>query len=106
MDRELLETQLAELPLYVYTYIDPKSLDFTERVRYICQAECPMYGKTWACPPAVGEVAQCKAKCLSYDHCLLVGTITEVDIDGEDVRVVRLGFGDYLAEKTGVHGVD
>ena len=34
------------------------------------------------------------------------GTITEVDIDGEDVRVVRLGFGDYLAEKTGVHGVD
>ena len=34
------------------------------------------------------------------------GTITEVDIDGENVRVIRLGFGDYLAEKTGVHGVD
>ena len=79
MDRELLEQQLQELPLYVYTYIDPKSLDFSERVRYICKAECPMYGKTWACPPAVGEVAQCKEKCLGYTGCLMVGTIAEVD---------------------------
>ena len=79
MDRELLEQQLQELPLYVYTYIDPKSLDFSERVRYICKTECPMYGKTWACPPAVGEVDQCREKCLAYNSCLLVGTITEVD---------------------------
>ncbi len=34
------------------------------------------------------------------------GTVTEVEIDGADVRVVKLGFGDYLAERTGVHGVD
>ena len=78
MDRQKLEQQLMELPLYVYTYIDPKSLDFSERIRYICKAECPMYGKTWACPPAVGEVDECKAKCLKYNSCLLVGTITEV----------------------------
>ena len=87
MDREKLEQQLSALPLYVYTYIDPQSLDFTERVRYICKEECPMYGKTWACPPAVGEVEQCKAKCLSYNSCLLVGTITEVE-------------GEYCMEKS------
>ena len=81
MDRELLEQQIAELPLYVYAYIDPKSLDFSERVRYICKAECPMYGKTWACPPAVGGVDECKEKCLSYNSCLMVGTIA--DVDGE-----------------------
>ena len=34
------------------------------------------------------------------------GTITEVELDGKDVRVVKLGFGDYLEERTGVHGVD
>ena len=78
MDRQKLEQQLMELPLYVYTYIDPKSLDFSERIRYICKTECPMYGKTWACPPAVGEVDECKTKCLKYNSCLLVGTITEV----------------------------
>jgi predicted metal-binding protein len=79
MDKALLEQQLAELPLYAYFYIDPKNLDFSERIRYICQHECPMYGKSWACPPGVGEVFQCEKKCKSYENCLLIGTITEVD---------------------------
>lgn len=79
MDITLLEQQLAELPLYVYTFIDPEGLEFSERIRYICKTECPMYDKTWACPPAVGEVEACKAKCLSYKKCLMVGTITETD---------------------------
>ena len=79
MDRSLLEQKLSELPLYVYFYIDPKSLEFSQRIRYICQLECPRYGKTWACPPAVGTVEQCKAKCLEYSSCLMIGTVTETD---------------------------
>ena len=79
MDREKLEEQLSQLPLYVYFYIDPKSLEFSERIRWICQNECPMYGKSWACPPGVGEVAACQEKCLGYNSCLMVGTITETD---------------------------
>ncbi len=78
MDREKLEQSLAQLPLYVYFDIDPKGLEFSDRIRWICQHECPMYGQSWACPPGVGEVPQCKAKCLSYEKCLLIGTITEV----------------------------
>ena len=79
MNKELLEQQLAQLPLYTYFYIDPKDLEFSDRIRYICSAECPMYDKTWACPPAVGAVAQCKERCLSYQNCLLIGTITETE---------------------------
>ena len=79
IDKEKLESQLADLPLYIYTYIDPKQLEFSDRIRYICSAECPMYGKTWACPPAVGAVSECQTKCLAYSNCLLVGTITEAD---------------------------
>ena len=79
MDREKLEKQLSELPLYVYFYIDPKSLEFSDRIRWICQNECPMYGKSWACPPGVGSVAECTEKCLQYSDCLVVGTITELD---------------------------
>lgn len=85
MDRNRLEEQLQELPLYIYTYIDPESIEFSPRIRYICQAECPMYGKTWACPPGVGEVDACQKKCLSYKHCLLVGTITEIS-DGTNIE--------------------
>jgi len=78
LDKELLEQQLLELPLYLYAYIDPNELEFTQRVRYICQNECPMFGTTWACPPAVGAVAECEKKCRGYESCLLIGTVTEV----------------------------
>ena len=47
-----------------------------------------MYDKTWACPPAVGEVEACKAKCLSYKNCLMVGTITETDDIGDMARTL------------------
>ena len=77
MDKERFEGALSALPLYTYAFIDPKELEFSQRIRYICSAECPMYGKSWACPPAVGEVDACQNKCLSYENCLLIGTITE-----------------------------
>ena len=78
MDREKLEKQLAELPLLGYFFLDPKKLEFSERVRTVCRQECPRYGKTWACPPAVGEVAECRRRCLGYENCLMIATATEV----------------------------
>ncbi len=78
IDLEKLEQQLSELPLYFYGFIDPDALEFSQRIRYICTAECPMYNKTWACPPAVGEVGECEKKCHAYSRCLMIGTIAEV----------------------------
>lgn len=79
IDKEKLEASLSELPLYTYFYTDPNSLEFSPRIRYICEQECPMYGKTWACPPAVGTVEQCRERCLQYKNCLVIGSLTEVD---------------------------
>ena len=79
MNMDILEQQLQELPLYGYFFVDPKDLEFNDRIRWICEHECPMYGKTWACPPGVGSVECCKAKCLSYENCLMISTIVEVD---------------------------
>ena len=72
MDKQRLEEALSELPLYVYFYIDPKTLEFSDRIRWICENECPRYGQSWACPPGVGSVAQCKDRCFSYNNCLVV----------------------------------
>ena len=79
MDREKLEQQLAEFPLYAYFYIKPEELEFSSRIRWICENECPRYGKTWACPPGVGTVEECTQKCMGYQQCLVLGTITETD---------------------------
>ena len=85
MNRELLEEQLAQLPLYLYGFLDPKELEFSQRIRWICEHECPMYGKSWACPPGVGSVDSCREKCLGYEQCLMIATVTEV-ADISDIR--------------------
>ena len=87
MDKAVLEQQLLELPLYTYFYIDPNTLEFSQRIRWICENECPRYGKSYACPPAVGSVESCREKCLSYGECLVIGTITEV----EDISDLEAG---------------
>ena len=85
MNITLLEEQLSQLPLYTYFYTDPNTIEFSQRIRYICQAECPMYGRTWACPPAVGAVEDCQEKCRSFQNCLVIGTIVEVT-DSADIE--------------------
>ena len=85
MDKAALEERLAELPLYSYGFFDPRELEFTDRVRWVCEHECPMYGTTWACPPAVGAVEECRKKCMSYPECLMIASVTEVsDISNID----------------------
>jgi len=78
MDRELLAQQLCELPVVQYEFFETKELVFSDRVRYICRTECPQYGKSWACPPGVGPVEECRARCLRYPHALLITTMNEV----------------------------
>ena len=78
LNKALLEEQLSELPLYIYHFMTPGELEFSSRIRWICEHECPMYGTSWACPPAVGTVDACRARCLGYKNALLISTITEV----------------------------
>ena len=35
IDKERLEQQLAELPLYVYHFLTPDQLEFSDRIRWI-----------------------------------------------------------------------
>ena len=39
MNMELLEQQLSELPLYIYDFFDPRELEFSSRIRWICEHE-------------------------------------------------------------------
>lgn len=85
MDLKKLEGMLCELPLYQYLFLDTKDLVFTDRVREICRTQCPMYGTNWACPPAVGTVEACQARCMQFPHALAITTANEVeDIENMD----------------------
>ena len=73
MNQAELEEKLAELPLYCYQFFAPGELEFSDRIRWICEHECPMYGKSWACPPGVGTVDACKEACLCLGKLAAVG---------------------------------
>lgn len=52
--REKIEATLSAYPVCEYAFVKPKELPFRDEVRYICRTECPRYGTSWSCPPAVG----------------------------------------------------
>lgn len=111
MDREKLLDQLQDFPLYFYDFIDPEKLEFSQRVRWICEHECTMYGKSWACPPGVGSVECCRNKCLSYRSCLMISTITEVadisDLQGTlDTRKDHEATTDQVADLFRAQGIE
>ncbi len=79
MNRPEFERQLAQFPLLAYAFFPTDALEFSGRARIICETQCPRFGKSWACPPAVGTVAECKARCLAYPSGLLIATVSEVE---------------------------
>ena len=62
-----LERFLAGIPVYEYRLLDPAGLITSERVRIICREECERYDTTWACPPAVGSLEECRERMLAYE---------------------------------------
>ena len=63
---------LQNIGIYQYGIIETKQIVFSDEVRSLCQGNvCRNYSKTWACPPAVGTVVECREKCLQYDKALV-----------------------------------
>lgn len=75
---EKIEALLAEYPVCQYGFLKSEEIVFSEKVRYICRTECSRYGKSWSCPPAAGEVEECRSRCQSYEYALVFTTLAEV----------------------------
>ncbi len=64
---------------------------FHEDIRRICEDNaCGGYGRTWACPPAVGTVGECRERCLSYDHMALFSGKYDLE-DSFDFQGMKMG---------------
>ena len=71
--------------------ISTAQIPFSPEVRSLCEGNvCRSYGTTWACPPAVGTVEACKAKCLSYQHALVFNQVFALE-DSFDFEGMRAG---------------
>ena len=78
MNFQAIEEYITQFPIYQYAFIKTEDIEFNDKVRAICKKECPRYGKSWSCPPAVGTVEQCKSVCRDYTHALLFSSVAEV----------------------------
>ena len=78
ISHEKIEEFICQYPVYQYAFFSPEEIDFSYRVRWICEKECDRFQSTWACPPAVGSVEECRHRCLAYKECFLFSTIAEV----------------------------
>ena len=85
----LLRDASLPCPVHELAWTDPKSIPFSGDVRGMCAANrCGMYGKSWACPPGVGEWEALRDECYSHAHALIFTTmhVLEDDFDIEGMQ--------------------
>lgn len=78
MNTEKFDAFISEYPIFEYRILNTEDVHIRERVRIICQTECERWGSTWACPPAVGTLAECEARIKSYPQAVFFSSVAEV----------------------------
>lgn len=83
------EDLLLQAGVYQYGLINVSDIPFSPEVRTMCAA-CPSYNHSWACPPAVGEVEDCRQICLSYEKMLVFSARYQLE-DSFDYEGMQAG---------------
>ena len=67
-----LSRKMKDAGFYQYGAVNTSDIVFSQEVRAMCEANaCRQYGKTWACPPAVGSVEECRKRIQQYEKMLV-----------------------------------
>lgn len=75
--------------------IQTSEINFSTEVRKMCEVNtCRQYGKTWACPPAVGTVQVCRDRCNKFEKTLLFSSKYELE-DSFDYDGMVNGMRDF-----------
>jgi predicted metal-binding protein len=98
-----LRASLTRAGVFEYGEVDPREVEFSETVRGYCEENtCRQYGATWACPPAVGTVDECRARARGYEHMLVFSGKFDLT-DSYDFEGIKAAMGDF---KTIAHALD
>lgn len=88
---DVSDDDLLQLGITAFGYIPTSEIVFAEEVRRICAGnQCGQYGKTWACPPAVGTLEECREKCLRYTSAFVFSSKYDLE-DSFDYEGMVLG---------------
>ena len=91
----LEDSELKKIGIHQYGIVSPTAIVFDEEIRKICENNvCRLYGKTWACPPAVGTVSQCRERCLQYKNAMVFNGVYPLE-DSFDYEGMREGHAQF-----------
>lgn len=69
---ERLLERVRDTVVLEYGLVNPSKISYLQEIRDICAGNtCRQYGKTWACPPAVGTIEECRDRCMKYSTMLV-----------------------------------
>ena len=67
------------LPIHEHVILQSEDVVFSDEVRFLCEKNgCGLFGTSWACPPAIGSVADCKKRCLEYKYAFMFTTVNDL----------------------------
>lgn len=80
--------------IHQFGIIPTDEIAFEKEVREACKMNyCGRYGKTWTCPPYVGEIDELKLKVTKYKNAFVFTTVGELedsfDIEGMEAARVE-----------------
>ena len=91
----LLKKAAANSGCSEYGVIPTAELRFYPEIRRICEENtCRGYGRTWACPPAVGTLEQCRDRVMKYDQMFLFSQKFDLE-DSFDFEGMHQGMMDF-----------
>ena len=80
MEKQKIIDTVLSLGAFKAAIIDVKNIPFEPEFRKMCASNaCGMYGKSWMCPPFVGEIDTLIATAQGYTHALVYQTVGELE---------------------------
>lgn len=88
--------------LFETGYVEISHLRYYPEVRAACEKNvCRAYGTTWACPPAVGSLDECRERVAQYDKMLLFSKKYQLE-DSFDFEGMTAGMHDFKRVLSGL----
>lgn len=76
---EIISQEKDNLYIHEYAFMKSNTVIFSDEVRMLCKKNvCGMYGTSWACPPAVGSVEECKNRCNNFENAFMFTSLAKL----------------------------
>lgn len=93
----LTSEALREIGITSFGVISTSEIAFSGEVRSYCEGNaCRNYGATWACPPAVGTVEECRERVRRFERALVFASAYQLE-DSFDFEGMAEGHRDFKA---------